>query len=157
MPNVRALTQAILAFASLLISSAALAVPILTPTDFTSLGALPGGSFTIDTDANTFGGTVISQGGVIQTNTAQDTNMASISYLTPNDILVLTFDGGATLASGDTISVTGSRSLALLFQGSFSLDGTLSIAGGNGNSPGAGGAAGAGGYAGGNGSGAMGL
>ncbi len=158
MPNARALSRTLAAGAACLVSSAALAVPILDPTAFTSLGTLPGGSFTIDTDANTFGGVVIAQGGVLQTNTGQDPNSAPIDYVAPPDILVLTFDGGATLAGGDVISVTGGRGLALLFQGAFNLDGTIDVAGGDGGDAtlfaGAGGAAGAGGHAGGRGSGA---
>ncbi len=160
MPNARTLSRAFVAPAAFLVSSAVLAVPILDPTDFASLGVLPGGSFTIDTDANTFGGVVLSQAGVPQTNPPQAANPLSdpIAYVAPQDILVLTFDGGATLAGTDTITVTGGRNLALLFQGTFDLDGTVFVAGVDGGeataSAGAGGTAGAGGYAGGRGSGA---
>ena len=44
MPNARALSRALATTAACLVSSAALAVPILDPTAFTSLGALPAGS-----------------------------------------------------------------------------------------------------------------
>ena len=126
------------------------AVPFLDPSDFASLGALPGGIVTIDTDANLFGGVIISQGGTTQTNTPQDPNGNTIEFIAPPEILVLTFDGGAVLSAGDVVSVTGSRSLALLFQGTFQLSGTININGGDGVSNTAG-VAGAGGYSGGRG------
>ena len=150
---VNAAKPAIAAIAVLaMLSASALAVPLFNPNDFSSLGALPGGSFTIDTDVNPLGGVIVSQGGTVQTNTANDGRFETIDFLSPPDVLVLAFDGGSALAAGDQITVTGSRSLALLFQGTFQLNGNIDISGGSGIDQ-AGGIAGAGGYAGGRGSG----
>ncbi|TWT88359.1 hypothetical protein Mal64_18390 [Pseudobythopirellula maris] len=90
----------------------------LRPGDFLSLGPLPAGGFEIDTDALTFGGAA---GGVLHTQGGG-----------APDIAVFVFDGGGVLASGDNITVTGGNALALLFQGSATLAGTIDVSGANG-------------------------
>jgi len=90
----------------------------LRPNDFTSLGALPSGSFSIDTSALTFDGAA---GGVL---VAQGSDAP--------DIAVFTFDSGGLLASGDSILVTGDNALAILFQGAATLAGTIDVSGGDG-------------------------
>lgn len=150
--------RSVLAFAIVLLANTARSSPIFDPGDFASLGALPGGSFSIDTDANILGGVVVGQGGALLTNTPQDSGGGDISFFAPPEILVLTFDGGSELAAGDVIMVTGTRSLAMLFQGAFNLNGTIRIRGYDGGDAttlaGSRGTGGAGGYSGGVGSGA---
>ncbi|TWT73471.1 hypothetical protein Pla123a_38070 [Posidoniimonas polymericola] len=90
----------------------------LNPLDFASLGSLPTGGFTIDTDALTFGG---APGGVLF---AQGGGAP--------DIAVFSFDGGGTLAAGNAITVAGSNPLALLFRGSVTLAGSIDVSGSNG-------------------------
>lgn len=75
-----------------------------------SLGALPGGSFGLDTDVGG-GGVIVSQGGGLP------------------DIAVFTFDGGSVLGAGETISVTGSNGLAILFKGTATISGTIDVSG----------------------------
>lgn len=84
----------------------------LDPNLFSSLGSLPGGSFTLNTTALTVGG----QAGGVEVD----------------GVAVFAFDGGSTLASGETISVVGSLPAALLFQGSASINGTILANGGRG-------------------------
>ncbi|QDT01584.1 hypothetical protein [Adhaeretor mobilis] len=116
--------------ALVLLAQEAIAAP-LNPSNFTSFGVLPPGDFTIDTDALTFngssGGVLVSQGGGAP------------------DIAVFTFDGGSTLANGDAISVTGGNALALLFQGSVILSGTIDVSGADGTDQAPGGFTGIGG------------
>lgn len=90
----------------------------LNPADFTSLGSLPTGDFQFDTDALTYGGNA---GGVLHD---QGGGAPSIA--------VFVFDGGSTLESGDTITVSGGNALALLFQGSATLSGTIDVSGSDG-------------------------
>lgn len=91
----------------------------LNPNDFISLGPLPSGSFTIHTDSLTYNGL---PGGIVYDPDGGDS-------LT---IAVFVFDGGNMLASGDTITAVGSRRLALLFQGSFTVSGYIDGNGTNG-------------------------
>ncbi|UCF14605.1 MAG: hypothetical protein JSW59_14415, partial [Phycisphaerales bacterium] len=86
----------------------------LNPNDFTSLGAFPSGSFAIDTTALTYNGSI---GGVIQSQGGSP------------EIAVFTFDGDSILDSADTITVTGSRPLALLFQGDAVIRGKIDVSG----------------------------
>ena len=90
----------------------------LDPSDFASLGSLPAGDFQINTDALTFADNV---GGVLHVQGGG-----------APDIAVFVFDSGSILASGDTITVAGSNALALLFQGSATLAGTIDVSGSNG-------------------------
>lgn len=103
-----------------LLMHSTLATP-LNPNDFTSLGNLPTGSFEINTSSLTFdglaGGVLVPQGGGAP------------------DIAVFTFDGGSTLASGEAITVFGDNALALLFQGSATISGTIDVSGGDGSEP----------------------
>lgn len=114
------------------------AIP-LNPNDFTSLGALPGGNLTIDTDALTVSG--IGGNGVFAAQAGGP------------DIAVFTFDDGAIFGAGNTITVTGSNPVALLFQGAATFSGSIDISGADGASvsQGAGGQGVAGGGSGGNG------
>ena len=93
----------------------------LRPTDFVSLGPLPQGNVAIDTDALTFGG---NPGGVLVVQGGG-----------APDIAVFTFDGGSALDSGDSITVSGQNALAVLFQGSVVLSGTIDVSGGDGAAP----------------------
>lgn len=108
------------ALLGLLLFNPATAAP-LDPNDFSSLGTLPTGSFEIDTSALTFGGQA---GGVL----------VSQGSGAP-DIAVFTFDSGNTLPSGEAITVIGENALALLFQGSVTLSGTIDVSGGDGAEP----------------------
>ena len=109
-----------------LVDGQAKAATILAPGAFTSLGPLPSGDLSIDTDSVTLAysggtlfGTVVSQVG------------GPVSNEIPN-IAVFTFDGGSTLAATDTILIlndfadgNNTRAVALLFQGSAALSGTI--------------------------------
>ena len=102
-----------------------------TPLDassFISLGAFPSlaGTYSIDTSTLSFSG----PGGYSATG---------VDY---GGIAVFAFDGGA--ASSITIDATGSRALALLFQGDVSYTGTLNANGAAGTSSGGAGGPGAG-------------
>lgn len=81
----------------------------LDPTDFTSLGAFPGGKVTIDTTALSVTG-VVGKAAVRQ-------------QIGGPDVAVFTFDGGALLA--DLVTITGDRPAALLFQGSAQITGSI--------------------------------
>ena len=115
-------SRTLVAFATvnLLLSHSALATP-LNPNDFSSLGNLPAGSFEINTSSLTFdglaGGVLVPQGGGAP------------------DIAVFTFDGDSTLAGSEAITVVGDNALALLFQGSATLSGTIDVSGGDGAEP----------------------
>lgn len=102
-----------------LFSVSANAIP-LNPNDFLSLGALPTGDITIDTDTLTVSG--LAGSGVL-----------SAQIGGPN-IAVFTFDDGATFATGNNLFITGSNPLALLFQGAVTISGTIDISGENGAS-----------------------
>ncbi|MEQ8838132.1 MAG: hypothetical protein RID07_15100, partial [Lacipirellulaceae bacterium] len=110
----------VVAAATMLVVADAESAP-LDPRDFSSLGAFPSGDFTIDTDALTFdgipGGIVVPQGGDAP------------------DIAVFAFNGGSTFASGDSITVVGDKALAILFQGSAMLSGTIDVSGSDGSEP----------------------
>ena len=84
----------------------------LDPNNFASLGALGGGSVAIDTSSLTVdgsaGGVLVSQGAGLP------------------DIAVFTFDGGSTL--GDLV-VSGLNPIAILFQGSATISGTIDLSG----------------------------
>jgi hypothetical protein len=84
----------------------------LDPNNFVSLGALGGGSVAIDTSSLTVdgsaGGVLVSQGAGLP------------------DIAVFTFDGGSTL--GDVV-VSGLNAIAILFQGSATVSGTIDLSG----------------------------
>lgn len=129
----------IMAIASAALFSASANAILFDPNDFTSLGALPGGDITINTDALTVSGTA-------------GTGFLATQAGGP-DVAVFTFDGGANFASGNTIFVTGANPLALLFQGGATFSGSVDISGNDGASAagGAGGSGVAGGGAGGNG------
>lgn len=103
---------------SLELGNPCLATP-LDPSDFSSLGSLPMGDFQINTDDLTFRG---SAGGVLRTQGGG-----------APDVAVFVFDSGSMLESGNTITVTGSNALALLFQGSATLAGTIDVSGANGS------------------------
>lgn len=102
-----------------LFSVSANAIP-LNPNDFTSLGALPTGDITINTDTLTVSG--LAGSGVL-----------SAQIGGPN-IAVFTFDGGSTFATGNNLFITGSNPLALLFQGAATISGAIDISGQNGAS-----------------------
>ena len=104
----------LLAFSVLLLVPAgvqnAFAAPY-DPNSFTSLGPLPAGNISIDTDTLTVTG--VGGNGVVG----------------PNGEAIFTFDGGST--SSGIITVTGNRPLVLLFQGDFTFSGVIDISGGN--------------------------
>jgi hypothetical protein len=106
------------ALLGLALAGPAQAVP-LDPNDFGSLGALTGAAISLDTSALTFnggaGGVLVAQGGGLP------------------DIAVFVFDGGSVL--GD-VAVSGGNPLAILFQGSATVTGTIDISGGTGGAGG---------------------
>lgn len=90
----------------------------LNPSDFTSLGAMFG-DITIDTNLLTVNG---SSGAVLHSQSGGGP-----------DIAVFTFDGGSSLGN---VTVTGSNAVALLFQGSGTINGEIDVSGGDGTDPG---------------------
>ncbi len=100
---------------ALIAASGGVGATPLNPNDFTSLGALPMGSFTLDTGASG-GGVIVSQGMGLP------------------DIAVFTYDGGSVLGAGQTITATGPNLLAILFKGSATISGTIDVSGANGAS-----------------------
>ena len=136
MPYLRCLIYGIAGLA--FCGTSANAIP-MNPNNFTSLGALPGGNLTIDTNALTVSG--IGGNGVFAAQAGGP------------DIAVFTFDDGAILGAGNTITVTGSNPVARLFQGAATFSGSIDISGADGASvsQGAGGQGVTGGGRGGNG------
>lgn len=97
------------------------------------LGALPGGNISIDTGTNGDGGStpvLTYSGGTLNGNVVTQTGGP--------DIAVFLFAGGSTLASGDMLTLdAGSRVLALLFNGSARIEGTINVSGSDGGTGGA--------------------
>jgi hypothetical protein len=83
----------------------------LNPTDFTSLGAVPAGPLTINTDTNTLTNGVVTLHGVSGGNAA-----------------VFTFD---SIPSFNVTSITGSHPLAVLSYGDITVDGTVNVSAGD--------------------------
>ena len=153
MKTSRLLSPAIIALTALISLQCAHAMR-LSPLDpsFTALGALPTGNLTVNTGSGGGLPTLNYAGGMLTGNV--------VAQASGPDIAVFVFDGGATLANGNTLNVSGGdRGLALLFTGSAIINGRIDVSGSsgtNGNGAGAGnnglgGAGGPGGFAGGNG------
>ncbi len=121
-----------------LLSAGANAIPF-DPNGFASMGALPSGDITIDTDALTASG--VAGNGILSAQAGGP------------DVAVFAFDGGAVFGSGNSLFITGSNPLALLFQGAATFSGSIDISGNDGASAqfGAGGSGVAGGGRGGTG------
>ncbi len=112
----RSSLQGFFAFASVLLTSLALAQP-LDPMDYDSLGAYPAGDVTIDTDALTVNGAA---GGVTYDPPGDETP----------EVAVFSFDDAAVV-EGD-LTVQGDRALVLLFRGEARVSARIDISGTNG-------------------------
>ena len=103
---------------------------IISPDDvtLTPLGELPDGNLTIDTGNNGDGASLptLAFGGGTLTGDI-------ISQAGGPEIAVFLFDGGAIFDSGSSLTATGgSRPIALLFNGSARIEGTINVSGGDG-------------------------
>ena len=110
-------------------SGTAVAIPI-SPDDaeLSFLGALPGGDLTVDTGINADGTSLptLSYSGGTLTGTV-------IAQAGGPEIAAFLFAGDSIFNTGNVLSVmSGSRPLALLFQGAATIRGTINVSGGDG-------------------------